>query len=90
MSEFRFRYRHVDVLVIDDIHFLTRRDRTQEEFFHTFNTLFQSGKQIISTHPMRRPMKSPISRTAWCRGSIPGWSRGWTSRALRRGSRSWA
>ena len=47
MSEFRFRYRHVDVLVIDDIHFLTRRDRTQEEFFHTFNTLFQSGKQII-------------------------------------------
>lgn len=47
MSEFRFRYRHVDVLVIDDIHFLTRRDRTQEEFFHTFNTLFQAGKQII-------------------------------------------
>jgi chromosomal replication initiator protein len=47
MAEFRFRYRHVDVLVIDDIHFLTRRDRTQEEFFHTFNTLFQSGKQII-------------------------------------------
>lgn len=47
MSEFRYRYRHVDVLVIDDIHFLTRRDRTQEEFFHTFNTLFQSGRQII-------------------------------------------
>jgi chromosomal replication initiator protein len=47
MQEFRYRYRHVDVLVIDDIHFLTRRDRTQEEFFHTFNTLFQSGKQII-------------------------------------------
>ncbi len=47
MQEFRFRYRHVDVLVIDDIHFLTRRDRTQEEFFHTFNTLFQAGKQII-------------------------------------------
>ena len=47
MSEFRFRYRHLDVLVIDDIHFLAKRDRTQEEFFHTFNTLFQSGKQII-------------------------------------------
>jgi len=47
MTEFRYRYRHVDVLVIDDIHFLARRDRTQEEFFHTFNTLFQSGKQII-------------------------------------------
>ncbi len=47
MSEFRYRYRHVDVLVIDDIHFLAKRDRTQEEFFHTFNTLFQSNKQII-------------------------------------------
>jgi chromosomal replication initiator protein len=47
MAEFRFRYRHVDVLVIDDIHFLARRDRTQEEFFHTFNTLFQANKQII-------------------------------------------
>jgi chromosomal replication initiator protein len=47
MNEFRFRYRHVDVLVIDDIHFLARRDRTQEEFFHTFNTLFQGNKQII-------------------------------------------
>jgi chromosomal replication initiator protein len=47
MNEFRFRYRHVDVLVIDDIHLLARRDRTQEEFFHTFNTLFGAGKQII-------------------------------------------
>jgi chromosomal replication initiator protein len=47
MAEFRYRYRHVDVLVIDDIHFLTRRERTQEEFFHTFNTLFQANKQII-------------------------------------------
>ncbi len=47
MTEFRYRYRHVDVLVIDDIHFLATRERTQEEFFHTFNTLFQSGKQII-------------------------------------------
>ncbi|MGN6367669.1 MAG: chromosomal replication initiator protein DnaA [Phycisphaerae bacterium] len=47
MSEFRYRYRHVDVLVIDDIHFLAGRERTQEEFFHTFNTLFQSSKQII-------------------------------------------
>jgi len=46
-SEFRHRYRHLDVLVIDDIHFLTRRERTQEEFFHTFNTLFQANKQII-------------------------------------------
>lgn len=47
MNKFRFRYRNVDVLVIDDIHFLAGRDRTQEEFFHTFNTLYQSQKQII-------------------------------------------
>jgi chromosomal replication initiator protein len=47
MNTFRFRYRNVDVLVIDDIHFLRGRERTQEEFFHTFNTLYQSHKQII-------------------------------------------
>jgi chromosomal replication initiator protein len=47
MNQFRYRYRHVDMLVIDDIHFLARRERTQEEFFHTFNTLYQGHKQII-------------------------------------------
>ena len=47
MNQFRYRYRHVDMLVIDDIHFLAGRDRTQEEFFHTFNTLYQQHKQII-------------------------------------------
>ena len=47
MAQFRYRYRQVDVLVIDDIHFLSSRDRTQEEFFHTFNTLYQGHKQII-------------------------------------------
>jgi chromosomal replication initiator protein len=47
MSQFRYRYRNVDLLVIDDIHFLAGRDRTQEEFFHTFNTLYQQQKQII-------------------------------------------
>ncbi len=47
MAQFRNRYRHVDMLVIDDIHFFAGRDRTQEEFFHTFNTLYQSHKQII-------------------------------------------
>ncbi|MDX2131078.1 MAG: chromosomal replication initiator protein DnaA [Planctomycetota bacterium] len=47
MAEFRHRFRDVDVLVIDDIHFLTKRDRSQEEFFHTFNSLFQASKQII-------------------------------------------
>jgi chromosomal replication initiator protein len=47
MHQFRHRYRHADMLVIDDIHFLSKRDRTQEEFFHTFNTLYQQQKQII-------------------------------------------
>lgn len=47
MSAFRHRFRDVDLLVIDDIHFLTKRDRTQEEFFHTFNSLYQAHKQIV-------------------------------------------
>lgn len=47
MVEFRHTFRDVDLLVIDDIHFLAKRDRTQEEFFHTFNALYQANKQII-------------------------------------------
>lgn len=47
MNEFRHRFRDVDVLVIDDIHFLGRRESSQEEFFHTFNALYQMNKQII-------------------------------------------
>ena len=47
MNEFRSRFRTTDILVIDDIHFLAKREQTQEEFFHTFNTLYQSGRQII-------------------------------------------
>ena len=47
MNEFRSRFRNTDILVIDDIHFLAKREQTQEEFFHTFNTLYQSGRQII-------------------------------------------
>ena len=47
MNNFRNRYRNVDVLVIDDIHFLAGHERTQEEFFHTFNTLHQHNKQIV-------------------------------------------
>src|SRR5450432_266889 len=47
MNQFRFRFRNVDMIVIDDIHFLAGRDRTQEEFFHTFNTLYHAHKQII-------------------------------------------
>ena len=47
MTDFRNRFRTADVLVIDDIHFLSKHDQTQEEFFHTFNALNQHGKQII-------------------------------------------
>lgn len=44
---FKSKYRSVDVLIIDDIQFLAGKESTQEEFFHTFNTLYQSNKQII-------------------------------------------
>ncbi len=47
LNQFRYRYRHVDLLVIDDIQFLGERERSQEEFFHTFNTLYQAQKQIV-------------------------------------------
>ncbi|HIG12159.1 MAG: chromosomal replication initiator protein DnaA [bacterium] len=47
LQKFRNKYRNVDVLVVDDIHVLANKERTQEEFFHTFNTLYNAGKQIV-------------------------------------------
>ena len=49
MNEFKSRFRSIDVLILDDIQFIAGKERTQEEFFHTFNSLYENHKQIILT-----------------------------------------
>lgn len=70
MSQFRQAYRNVDILLVDDVHVFTRKGATQEEFFHTFNTLHMNGTQIVlSSHAAPNELQyiEPrlISRFEW-------------------------
>ena len=49
MDEFKTKFRNIDILILDDVQFIAGKERTQEEFFHTFNSLYESHKQIVIT-----------------------------------------
>lgn len=69
-QKFREKYRSVDILLIDDVHFIAGKDSTQEEFFHTFNTLYDAHKQVVvsSDRPPKEINKLEerlVSRFGW-------------------------
>ncbi len=70
MEQFKDKYKDIDVLIIDDIQFLSGKEKTQEEFFHTFNDLYEKNKQIILSSD--RPPKSIRALTERLRSRFEG------------------
>ena len=70
MEEFKAKYRNIDILIIDDVQFLSGKEKTQEEFFHTFNVLYENNKQVIISSD--RPPRSIQSLAERLRSRFEG------------------